>query len=680
MKKILINVFLPILVISMTFGFQLGQTQAAATFSSGSLVNDNGTVYIIRGTQKVGFTTWQSFVDLGYNPKNIVKGDTSSYSPSTFFAVDNAAHPWGSWLSSNGTIYYSTQAGLIGVPNQEVFTSNGGQWSYVVPANKYDITNISTNSVLLADNDSRIYSGSTLTPPIACPLTSGSAAPGCNSPWTPTTPSTNVSAPANQSNSNSSLPSQLKELGDLHLINDAAAGSSPQIAYYEVQGISYNGEKIVDAVDSFCDGEGCTPSFYRFVQNGNSYTLLTKYSSNIVQDASNGGDTTTEPSSGIDVPALDLPDFITDPKTGATITYNTSSDLSGNFFDPSSKQAFFTAGNTVVYVDQNSNNENFYASGPDGKELNFYIQNTFADTATDNSLPITWNDQQSHGGLYNPDPLDQCSEGAAYVNAMTGRTITENDLTVVGTDPNGANIYEFKNANDSALIAAQQQIDALRADGSGNNNDSKRQVDDVIFWKDPFGRLMRYVTADMQDFCGGKPVIYLYPTTTTTVNVQVNPEGGMSKSIPIYNDGWNVVAHPNGTITEGDSSYPYLFWEGGLGAYQTPKDGFVVPTNGVKSLLDTKLQMIGLNGKEISDFEEFWLSKMESAPYYFVTFTMNSQMDQYAPLTINPKPDTVIRVMMDYKPLSSDEKVEPLELTNTPRKGFTVVEWGGILK
>jgi hypothetical protein len=233
MKKILLNFLLPILVLAMTFGIQLGHTQAAATFPSGSLVNDNDTVYIVRGTQKVGFTTWQSFVDLGYNPNNIVKGDTSSYSPSTFFAVDNAAHPWGSWLSSNGTIYYSTSSGLIGVPNQEIFTSNGGQWSYVVSANKYDLATINANSVL-TDNDSRVYSGSTQNPPVACPLTSGSPAAGCNSPWTTTAPSTNTPTTSTNAPTITSIDPNSGPIGTL--IEITGTGFSDLNLNYQDQG------------------------------------------------------------------------------------------------------------------------------------------------------------------------------------------------------------------------------------------------------------------------------------------------------------------------------------------------------------------------------------------------------------------------------------------------------------
>ena len=48
-----------------------------------------------------------------------------------------------------------------------------------------------------------------------------------------------------------------------------------------------------------------------------------------------------------------------------------------------------------------------------------------------------------------------------------------------------------------------------------------------------------------------------------------------------------------------------------------------------------------------------------------------------AELTIDPAPDTVIRVFMAWKGLDQPEKITPQELTTVERNGFTVVEWGG---
>ena len=47
------------------------------------------------------------------------------------------------------------------------------------------------------------------------------------------------------------------------------------------------------------------------------------------------------------------------------------------------------------------------------------------------------------------------------------------------------------------------------------------------------------------------------------------------------------------------------------------------------------------------------------------------------PLEITPKPDSVIRVMMEWKGLNKKVEVKEQTLTTPVREGFTVVEWGG---
>ena len=47
-------------------------------------------------------------------------------------------------------------------------------------------------------------------------------------------------------------------------------------------------------------------------------------------------------------------------------------------------------------------------------------------------------------------------------------------------------------------------------------------------------------------------------------------------------------------------------------------------------------------------------------------------------LNIDPKPDTLIRIMMEYKPLMFNKNVKEQVLEKVERTGYTVVEWGGI--
>lgn len=70
--------------------------------------------------------------------------------------------------------------------------------------------------------------------------------------------------------------------------------------------------------------------------------------------------------------------------------------------------------------------------------------------------------------------------------------------------------------------------------------------------------------------CGGrlrgpapeKPVIYLYPEEETQVHVKLDFNGTVTSVYPAYEGGWDVVAKPDGTLTDPETGREYycLFW------------------------------------------------------------------------------------------------------------------------
>lgn len=204
----------------------------------------------------------------------------------------------------------------------------------------------------------------------------------------------------------------------------------------------------------------------------------------------------------------------------------------------------------------------------------------------------------------------------------------------------------------------------------------------AIYVKDPLGRLLYYQGERFGPAVEcGKPVIYLYPERTRDISVYVEPTGGFTVTDPPYNDGWHVRSTPDSLITNyaDGETYPYLFWEGHGDEYERPTRGFVVPRGEVHALLVEKLALLGLNDKESADFMEFWEPRLSRSPYVFVTFVDQPTFDTIAPLTVEPAPDSVIRVFMDYEPLDGPVDVEPLPIVTPVREGFSVVEWGGAL-
>jgi len=143
----------------------------------------------------------------------------------------------------------------------------------------------------------------------------------------------------------------------------------------------------------------------------------------------------------------------------------------------------------------------------------------------------------------------------------------------------------------------------------------------LFFWQDPFGDYIAFTNSAYQSGVEcGKPVIYLYPEKESDIFVWVNPTGGFKITEPVYNNGWQVKAKPNGEIYNYDDNkmYPYLFWEGYGLNYERPQEGFVVSKDEVEEFLNEKLIKLGLIKKEADEFIEFWLPRMQEKNYYFI--------------------------------------------------------------
>jgi hypothetical protein len=177
-----------------------------------------------------------------------------------------------------------------------------------------------------------------------------------------------------------------------------------------------------------------------------------------------------------------------------------------------------------------------------------------------------------------------------------------------------------------------------------------------------------------------KPVLYIYPEKDTTVSVKLNYKGDIIHSYPEYPDsGWTVKAQTDGTLWDKDGkSYYALFWEGKPDAELFAKDGFVVKGSETAAFLEEKLAYLGLNRREANEFIMYWLPRMESNPYNFIHFA-GKTYEEMAELIIDPKPETLIRVMMLTLPLQHNMHMPEQDLSplKKERKGYTVVEWGG---
>lgn len=465
------------------------------------------------------------------------------------------------------------------------------------------------------------------------------------------------------------------------------------------------------------DGPIRYDTYYYLLKQGSVLTLLKKSSNQLgIYDGGPQLAANVKVNDTDELPGLWFPDTIDGPKPGQRLkldgTVNdlfTTKGMSKVFTDPTYGPVYIAeVSSTPSAVDYNNNaaveafvngtafstRNGFYLQAPDGtvrvyKLVPAIINGEVDQYTTQGKVPISWTDggkTTKTNDTYNFTTFGGCG-AVNYINAVPAATVSlSNDLEKVGTASNGDAIYQLKDTNSQIL----KDFYALTVvyDPNATEQKQKAYVDyiashPVVFWVDPFGRLteMTNTIFSVQAECG-KPVIYLYPPTTTNVDVQLQPRGGFTYTEPAYAGGWHVTAQPNSQLTERATgkTYPYLFWEGRGGLYQEPTKGFVVTQRDVHSFLVSKLARLGLNKAETADFITFWEPRMQGSPYYFVSFLGNRTMDEIAPLTVTPKPDTIIRILMDFHPLSQPIAVRPQTILTPERKGFTVVEWGGVLR
>ena len=175
-----------------------------------------------------------------------------------------------------------------------------------------------------------------------------------------------------------------------------------------------------------------------------------------------------------------------------------------------------------------------------------------------------------------------------------------------------------------------------------------------------------------------KPVIYLYPTEEMSVSVRLDYNGKLTHTYPAYRDGWEVIARPDGTLTDPVTGREYycLYWEGVTDTEYDLSRGFVIPGEDTAAFLEEALAKLGLTEREANEFIIYWLPRMEGNAYNLISFQTEAYTEN-AKLTVTPTPDSMLRVFMAWKPLETPIEIEPQELPAFERYGFTVVAWGG---
>ncbi len=185
--------------------------------------------------------------------------------------------------------------------------------------------------------------------------------------------------------------------------------------------------------------------------------------------------------------------------------------------------------------------------------------------------------------------------------------------------------------------------------------------------------------------CNSKPIIYLYPTHKTLVDVTLSIQGRVTVSDPLYpKDGWKQIeAHPDGTLVYQNKTYHELYYESETVKATPRKEGIFIPASVLKPELERITTELGLNEFEQKEFVDYWVPRLKelNSPYILFSLFPPQEKAKVDTVKVVPQPDTEIEFLVYFKPVRTPYAIEPLQLPKPPQRiGFTVVEWGGTIE
>lgn len=223
-----------------------------------------------------------------------------------------------------------------------------------------------------------------------------------------------------------------------------------------------------------------------------------------------------------------------------------------------------------------------------------------------------------------------------------------------------------------------------------NEPDKKEGLYLVIYYQnkvgDNYGMEYCYtgseiVTYPIKEAMGGraKPVLYLYPTTTTTVKVRFAHPEYLTTTYPKYDKEWVVTAKPNGDLLDNNNKYYYaLYWDEVRYHEVSFNEGFYVTKENAINFLEEKMSLIGLNDKEKNEFIMYWLPILENNKQSLVYFELTEERELNNKLIIEPTPNSLLRVNIHIKKVDKKVNIKEQKLESFKRVGFTAIEWGGM--
>jgi hypothetical protein len=130
----------------------------------------------------------------------------------------------------------------------------------------------------------------------------------------------------------------------------------------------------------------------------------------------------------------------------------------------------------------------------------------------------------------------------------------------------------------------------------------------------------------------------------------------------------------------------YLYYEAAVKNVSVPHDtGWIKVFSELPVFFADILPKLGLNEKESEDFLDYWLPKLQTeGNRWYITLIDQEEVNRVEPVAFSIQPDNFLRVRfyfenIDHKPFQINPLPYTLNSEPSPRSGFTVIDWGGIM-
>ena len=237
---------------------------------------------------------------------------------------------------------------------------------------------------------------------------------------------------------------------------------------------------------------------------------------------------------------------------------------------------------------------------------------------------------------------------------------------------NGDELYDFGEYNVDHLHVTSSNVDKIKVEISEDQQSAKC----IEF---SYDLITKKGSTEKRDCAGiSKPILYLYPEKDTNMNITFEDPSVLETTYPKYNNGWDVFVKRDGSIYDKKGKYYYaLYWDEQKIHTVDFNEGFYVTADKAIDFLEEKLSYIGLNDKERNEFIMYWLPILEKNKKSLVYFELTDERNSYSKVSMNPKPDSLLRIVIHIKKVNKKTQIKEEKLTTFDRKGFTAVEWGG---